>query len=70
VLFASEMQFATAPVIVGLTNDGGWFSSPSEQMLRYRISGQKWTIDGLPEHFALLAGVGGSQQKIDVRRNR
>jgi type IV secretion system protein VirB9 len=68
ILFPNEMQYGTAPALVGLAGDGGWFSSPTEQMLRYRVSGDRFIIDGLPDHFKLVAGVGGSQQKVDVRR--
>jgi type IV secretion system protein VirB9 len=68
IMFPGEMQYGTAPALVGLANDGGWFSSPAEQMLRYRVSGNRFIIDGLPDHFKLVAGVGGGQQKVDVRR--
>jgi type IV secretion system protein VirB9 len=62
------MQYGTAPALVGLANDGGLFSGPTEQMLRYRVAGDRFIIDGLPDHFKLVAGVGSGQQKIDVRR--
>jgi type IV secretion system protein VirB9 len=35
ILFPNEMQYGTAPALIGLADDGGWFSSPTEQMLRY-----------------------------------
>jgi P-type conjugative transfer protein TrbG len=68
VLFPSRMQYGTAPALVGMADDGGWFRDESEQMLRYRVDGDRYVIDGLPDHFKLVIGVGSSQQKVDVRR--
>jgi P-type conjugative transfer protein TrbG len=69
VLLPEEIQYGAAPAVIGLANDGSWFSDPGEQMLRYRfVSGSKIIIDGLPEHFKLVTGVGRNQQKVDIRR--
>lgn len=66
--FPDAMRWANAPVLVGLANDGGWFSSPSEIMVRYRVSGTKYIVDGQLERAALIVGVGGSQEKVELRR--
>lgn len=68
VVFSSAMQYGTAPALLGLANDGGWFTSPSEQMLRYRIASDRYIIDGLPQHVILVEGVGGSQTRVDIVR--
>ena len=67
-VFPHSLQYGSAPALIGYADDAGWFSSPSEQMLRYRVSGNTYMIDGVPEHFALVAGVGGSQSKVDIRK--
>lgn len=72
--FPQAISYGTAPSIMGLANDAGWFSfigigGPTEQMLRYRFNGTETIIiDGLPEHFILTEGVGHSQTKVDVRK--
>jgi len=67
--FPSAIRYASAPALVGLANDGGLFSSPSEQMLRYRIvGGDTYMVDGILDHAALVEGVGGGQTRIDIRR--
>lgn len=35
--FPRTLSSGTAPALVALDNDGGWFSSPSEQMVNYRM---------------------------------
>ena len=68
--FPSAMQYGSAPALIGLAHDGGWFSSPSEQMLRYRIAGDKYVVDGLLDHAKLVTGVGGAQTRVDIKRGR
>jgi P-type conjugative transfer protein TrbG len=67
-VFPSPLQYGSAPALIGYADDAGWFSSPSEQMLRYRVAGNTYMIDGIPEHFALVAGVGSSQSKVEIRK--
>jgi len=69
IVLPDDVKYGTAPAVIGLANDGGWFSSPTEQMLRYRVvGGNRIVIDGLPDRFKLVTGVGDSQTKIDIRR--
>jgi len=66
--FPSTMQYGSAPALVGLASDGGWFSSPSEQMVRYRIAGNQYVVDSVIDHAMLVEGVGGGQTRVDIRR--
>ena len=66
--FPQAMQYGTAPALVGLANDGGWFSSPSEQMVRYRILGKNYVVDGVVDRAELVVGVGGGQEKVEIQR--
>jgi type IV secretion system protein TrbG len=68
--FPHSMHYGSAPALVGLANDGGWFSSPTEQMVRYRIQGDRYIVDGIVEHAMLVTGVGSGQDKIDLRRQQ
>jgi type IV secretion system protein VirB9 len=66
--FPNNVRYSSAPALVGLANDGGWFSSPSEQMVIYRVVGNQYVVDGVLDHAKLIAGVGGGQQSVDIRR--
>jgi type IV secretion system protein VirB9 len=67
--FPDSMRYGSAPALVGLASDGGWFSSPSEQMLRYRIAGDRYVVDGILDHAELVSGVGSGQAKVEIRRS-
>jgi P-type conjugative transfer protein TrbG len=67
--FPDSMRYGSAPALVGLANDSGWFSSPSEQMLRYRIAGDRYVVDGILQHAELVSGVGSGQTKVEIRRS-
>lgn len=69
ICFPHAMQYGTAPALIGLANDGGWFSSASQQMVRYRVVGDKYVVDGLIDHAMLVTGVGGGQTRVDIRRS-
>jgi P-type conjugative transfer protein TrbG len=70
IVFPGAMSFGTAPALIGLANDGGWFSSPSEQMVRYRIAGNQYVVDGIIDHAMLVQGGGGDQQRVDIERHQ
>ena len=44
--FPRTVSSGTAPALVALDNDGGWFSSPTEQMVNYRMHGAIATSAG------------------------
>lgn len=66
--FPRSMAYGTAPALIGLANDGSWFNSASEQMVVYRIEGDKYVVDGVLDHAELVTGVGSSQTKVVIRR--
>jgi type IV secretion system protein VirB9 len=68
--FPHSVQFGSAPALIGLANDGSWFSSPSQRMERYRVAGDKYIVDGVLDHAMLVTGVGGDQAKVDLRREQ
>jgi type IV secretion system protein TrbG len=66
--FPRAMAFGTAPALVGLDNDGGWFSSPSQQMVNYRIAGDRYVVDQVLDRAELVSGVGGGQVRVTITR--
>jgi type IV secretion system protein VirB9 len=67
--FPRTMAFGSAPALVGLDNDGGWFSRPSQQMVNYRIAGDRYVVDRVLDHAALVSGVGGGQTRVTITRD-
>lgn len=66
--FASDMFSDEAPALVVLGKDGGIFRDESTQLVNYRLIGDRYVVDGLPDRFALISGVGGSQTKVIIDR--
>lgn len=67
--FPRAMAFGSAPALVGLDNDGGWFSSPSQQMVNYRIAGDRYVVDRVLDRAELVSGVGGGQTRVMITRD-
>jgi type IV secretion system protein VirB9 len=56
------------PALLALGDDGGWFSSPSKQLISVRFTGRRYVADELLNRFVLIAGVGSDQRRVIVRR--
>jgi type IV secretion system protein VirB9 len=63
------MAFGAAPALVALGNDGGWFSRPSQQMVNYRIQGDRYVVDRVLDRAELVSGVGGDQIRVAITRD-
>jgi type IV secretion system protein VirB9 len=68
--FPSSLSFQAAPALVALANDGSWFSRPSAQIVNYRVMGNRYVVDAALERAALISGVGGDQQRVEIYRGR
>lgn len=66
--FPRTLSSSTAPALVALAGSGGWFSSPAEQMVNYRIEGDCYVVDSVLDHAELVTGVGGNQQRVVITR--
>jgi type IV secretion system protein VirB9 len=58
-----NMPQQEAPVLVGISPSG------EEQMINYRLKGNIYIIDGSIAKLALVSGVDGDQQRIEVSRD-
>jgi P-type conjugative transfer protein TrbG len=66
--FPTSIRSEAAPALVALANDGSWFSSPSTQIVNYRVQGNRYVVDAALDRAALISGVGGSQQRVVISR--
>lgn len=64
--FPRSMLSGDAPTLVSLGNDGGWFSSPTKQIVNYRVEGDTYVVDRVLARAALISGVGGSQDEVEI----
>jgi len=67
--FPRAMAFGAAPALVGLDNNAGWFSSPVEQMINYRIAGDRYIVDRVLDRAKLVSGVGSGQTSVLITRD-
>ncbi|UTO27672.1 P-type conjugative transfer protein TrbG [Bartonella harrusi] len=58
----------TAPALIALGDDGGFFKKPSEKLINYRIIGNRYVVDTVISKVALISGVGSSQQRVTIIR--
>ena len=67
--FPRALAFGSAPALVALDNDGSWFSSPTQQMVNYRIAGDRYVVDRVLDRAELVSGVGGGQTRVTITRD-
>jgi type IV secretion system protein VirB9 len=64
--FPVSMLSGDAPTLVALDRDGTWFSSPTKEIVNYRVEGDTYVVDRVLDRAALLSGVGGGQQDVEI----
>lgn len=55
-----------APALVSLARDGGLFSSPTKELVNYRVIGDRYVVDQVIDRAALITGVGRSQVEVII----
>lgn len=65
--FPSSKFADEAPALVALAG-GGMFSDPKEQIVNYRLVGDKFVVDQVLERAALISGVGNEQVRVTIDR--
>lgn len=55
-----------APALVALGRDGGLFSSPTRELVNYRIIGDLYVVDQVIDRAALISGVGSRQVEVII----
>lgn len=63
--FASDKFLNDAPALV-VMGKGGLWTGPATQIINYRPVGDRYVVDGIPDHMALISGVGNEQVKVTI----
>jgi len=64
--FSSTHFSGDAPALVELGNDGSLFRKPSQQIVNYRVIGDRYVVDSVLDRVALITGVGSRQTKVVI----
>jgi len=67
--FPHSLGFGSAPALVGLARDGSWFSAPTEEVVNYRIVGNRYVVDQVLDRAELVSGVGRGQTRVLITRD-
>lgn len=62
VQFPDTMKHEESPILVALGPGG------AEQIVNYRIAGDRYVVDKVLTHAALLSGVGAHQERVEISR--
>jgi type IV secretion system protein TrbG len=65
-----EMGQTEAPVLLVVRKEGSWFSDEETVLMNYRLSNDRFIVDGLFERAVLVAGVGSNQDRITIERKK
>jgi type IV secretion system protein VirB9 len=64
--FPASVSHAELPTLVALGTDGDLFTSPSQRLVNYRLIGDRFEVDQVLANAALIAGVGGEQERVSI----
>jgi len=56
-----------APTLL-VVRESGWFDDEQQEIINYRMQGDRYIVDGIPEKVILIAGVGGNQERITITK--
>ncbi len=56
-----------APTLL-VVRENGWFDDEQQEIINYRMQGDRYIVDGMPEKVILIAGVGGNQERITITK--
>jgi type IV secretion system protein TrbG len=66
--FPAGIGSGDLPALLALADDGGWFSSPSKDIVNVRFVSRRYVADELLNKFVLISGVGSNQKSIRITR--
>ncbi|WP_373991718.1 P-type conjugative transfer protein TrbG [Duganella sp. BuS-21] len=66
----AAMAQTEAPTLIVVRKDGGWFTDAETVMVNYRVQGDRYIVDTVFDKALLIAGVGSSQDRITITREK
>lgn len=66
----AAMAQTEAPSLLVVRKDGGWFTDAEMVMVNYRVQGDRYIVDTVFDKALLIAGVGSSQDRITITREK
>jgi type IV secretion system protein VirB9 len=66
----AAMAQTEAPTLLVVRKDGGWFTDAEMVMVNYRVQGDRYIVDTVFDKALLVAGVGSSQDRITITREK
>ncbi|MGZ8181808.1 MAG: P-type conjugative transfer protein TrbG [Methylobacter sp.] len=64
------MAQTEAPTLLVLRKEGGLFSDDETVMVNYRVQGDRYIVDTVFDQAILISGVGGSQDRVTIIREK
>ena len=69
IAFPPSISASEMPVLVGLGDDGGWFSDPTQTVVNSQaLPAGRLLVDGVLSRSALVSGVGDDQVEVRITR--
>lgn len=65
-----SMEQTEAPTLLVVRKEGGLFSDDETVMVNYRVQGARYIVDTVFDKAILIAGVGNSQDRVTITRNK
>lgn len=66
----AAMAQTEAPTLLVVRKDGGWFKDDETVMVNYRVHGDRYIVDTVFDKAVLIAGVGRSQDRVTITREK
>lgn len=66
----AAMAQTEAPTLLVVRKDGGWFKDDETVMVNYRVHGDRYIVDTVFDKAILIAGVGRSQDRVTITREK
>lgn len=66
----SSMAQTEAPTLLVIRKDGGLFSDDETVMVNYRVQDDRYIVDTIFDKAILIAGVGSSQDRVTITREK
>ena len=64
------MKQTEAPTLLVVRRDGSLFSDDETAMVNYRVHGDRYIVDQVFDKAILIAGVGSTQDRITITREK